>query len=221
MPSKLSVGILFSGRGSNLQALIKQQERYGYQVIQALSNRTNAPGLTLAQKANVATECVEQSHYPNQALFEQALLKAIDPDCELLLLAGFMRILSASFLKQLPCPLLNIHPSLLPCFKGLDTHQRALNAGVQKHGCSVHIVTEVLDSGAVLAQSQLPVQPTDTQAQLAERVLKLEHTLYPWVVGAIASNRLKLNKTRATLDGQLLGTQGYQLTNGTDLTDAP
>lgn len=220
MPSELSVCVLISGNGSNLQALIDQQKAYGYRITQVISNCSDAYGLKRALQAKIPCTTIEHQHYADRAAFEQALVQQITPTAQLIVLAGFMRILSPCFFKLCSLPLLNIHPALLPKYKGLDTHQRALLAGEQQHGCSVHSVTEALDSGPLLAQAHLEILRQDTAETLARRVLALEHKLYPWVVGMLASRRLKLRSPAILLDGIPLGPQGYQFTHESDLHHA-
>ncbi len=217
MPSELAISVLISGNGSNLQALIERQPDQGYRIAQVLSNNPSAHGLLRAQSAGIDTRTVDHRQYADRACFEQALRAALDHSCQLVLMAGFMRILSAGFLKALHCPVLNIHPALLPAFRGLDTHRRALEAGARHHGCTVHIATAELDSGPILAQAPLTIRPNDTEASLSKRVLHLEHQLYPWVVGLIAKGRLQLDGTAPRLDGTVLPPQGLQQNYGSDL----
>lgn len=186
--------VLISGVGSNLQALLdaSHQPMSLVRIVGVISNNADAPGLQRSSKAEVATAIVDAAEYPDRDSYDAALIKAIDhfaPD--LVLLAGFMRILGKAFVQHYAGRLLNIHPSLLPKYKGLNTHARALAAGEKTHGASVHFVNEELDSGAVVLQASVPVLPDDDEARLAQRVLEKEHVIYPLVVNWIAEGRLQ------------------------------
>ena len=168
--------ILISGRGSNMRAMVEA----GLPVAAVISNRADAAGLAYAAGQGIATAVVEHRDYATREAFDAALAQAIDgfrPD--LVVLAGFMRILTAGFVLRYQGRLLNIHPSLLPAFPGLDTHARALAAGVKLHGATVHFVTAELDHGPIVIQAAVPVLPHDDEAQLAARVLAEEHRIYP------------------------------------------
>ena len=168
--------ILISGRGSNMQAMVEA----GLPVAAVISNRADAAGLAYAEGRGIATAVVAHRNYATREAFDAALAQAIDgfrPD--LVALAGFMRILTEGFVLRYQGRMLNIHPSLLPAFPGLDTHGRALAAGVKLHGCSVHFVTAELDHGPLVIQAAVPVHPQDDEAQLAARVLAQEHRIYP------------------------------------------
>lgn len=168
--------ILISGRGSNMQALVEA----GLPVSAVISNRADAAGLEFARARKIATAVVEHRKFTNREAFDGALAKEIDRHKpRLVALAGFMRVLTPKFVGHYERRLLNIHPSLLPAFTGLDTHERALAAGVKLHGCTVHFVTAELDNGPIVIQAALRVRPGDTAEQLAERVLKQEHVIYP------------------------------------------
>jgi phosphoribosylglycinamide formyltransferase 1 len=172
----MSVVVLISGRGSNMEALLDA----GLPVAAVVSNRADAPGLEIAERHGVAVSAVEHKDYPTREAFDAALAAEIDRQApKLVALAGFMRILTPAFVARYTGRLLNIHPSLLPAFPGLDTHRRALAAGVKAHGCSVHFVTEELDHGPIVAQAVVPVRPGDTPEALAARVLRQEHVIYP------------------------------------------
>ena len=174
MADKRRVAVLISGRGSNMRALIDQAE--GYEVVLVASNRLHAPGLDLARMAGVPTFAYEAKRDE----FEAALQRSLeDHRVGTIALAGYMRILSPSFISRWRGRILNIHPSLLPRHKGLDTHGRVLAAGDRTTGCSVHLVSEELDSGDVIARAEVPVEPGDDAARLAARVLNAEHRLYP------------------------------------------
>jgi phosphoribosylglycinamide formyltransferase-1 len=168
--------ILISGRGSNMQAMVEA----GLPVAAVISNRADAAGLAYAEGRGIATAVVAHRGYATREAFDAALAQAIDgfrPD--LVALAGFMRILTDSFVLRYQGRMLNIHPSLLPAFPGLDTHARALAAGVKLHGCTVHFVTAELDHGPIVIQAAVPVLPHDDETQLAARVLAQEHRIYP------------------------------------------
>lgn len=182
------VAVLISGRGSNLRALVGYFSEATAPLWRVISNEPQAAGLAWAQAQGIATECVCHRDFPNRSAFDAALLarlQAFDPD--LVVLAGFMRILTPAFCQALEGRLINIHPALLPAFTGLDTHARALGAGVRLHGATVHAVTADLDHGPILAQGVVPVLPDDTPERLGERVLGIEHRLYPQAVAAVLS----------------------------------
>lgn len=193
-PIMQRIVILISGRGSNMAAIVDrcQAEAWPAQVVAVLSNRPDVPGLDLAAARGIVTGVLDHRSYASREAFDQALAAAIDvhlPD--LVLLAGFMRILSDPFVDRFSGRLLNIHPSLLPAFAGLHTHRRALQAGCKLAGATVHMVTPTLDHGPIIAQAMVPVRPADTPDSLAERVLKAEQQLYPmavrwWVKGELA-----------------------------------
>ncbi|MHC6224454.1 phosphoribosylglycinamide formyltransferase [Pseudomonas sp. X10] len=213
MPSKTcDVVVLLSGSGSNLQALIDSSRTEGNPVrIRAVvSNRADAYGLQRAQAAGIDTAVLEHSGFDGREAFDAALMALIDGfDPDLVVLAGFMRILSGGFVRHYQGRLLNIHPSLLPKYKGLHTHQRALEAGDAEHGCSVHFVTEELDGGPLVVQAVVPVELDDTPEALAQRVHGQEHQIYPLAVRWFAEGRLRLGEHGALLDGQPLAASGH------------
>lgn len=215
MTQTCNVVVLISGSGSNLQALIDSQGDDNPARIRAvISNRADAYGLTRAQNAGIATQVLDHKAFAGREAFDSALIEAIDvfqPD--LVVLAGFMRILTPAFVRHYAGRLLNIHPSLLPLYKGLHTHQRALEAGDAEHGCSVHFVTEELDGGPLVIQAVVPVQPGDTAESLAMRVHMQEHRIYPMAVRWFAEGRLRLGAAGAMLDGEKLPTTGYLIRN--------
>jgi phosphoribosylglycinamide formyltransferase-1 len=179
--------VLISGRGSNLQALLEA----GLPVSAVVSNRADAKGLQLAASRGIPTRVVEHGAFASRELFDAALAAEIDRfEPRLVVLAGFMRVLTAGFVSRYRERLLNIHPSLLPAFPGLRTHERALEAGVKLHGCTVHFVTDELDHGPIVAQAAVPVRPDDTAATLAARVLRQEHLIYPRAVRWFLEGRL-------------------------------
>lgn len=204
--------VLISGKGSNLQAIIQaiNQQSLPLDIRAVISNRPHAAGLKHAQQAGIPTHILDHDLFTDRPSFDQALRKLIDGyNPGLIALAGFMRILSAEFVTHYAGKMLNIHPSLLPAFSGLNTHQRALDAGVTKHGASVHFVTGDVDGGPVIIQACVPVLPDDTIEDLAARVLEQEHILYPQVLRWFAEGRLRLAEDRegkpcALLNGNTL-----------------
>ena len=202
----LPVVTLISGAGSNLGALIAAQPRWSYRIVAVISNEAQARGLERARDAGIPPAVLEHRAYPDRPAYDQALAASIDryaPD--LVVLAGFMRILTPAFVAHFSGRLLNIHPSLLPRFRGLHTHRRALEAGATEHGASVHFVTAELDGGPVILQARVPVQPGDDPPRLGARVLAAEHRIYPKAVGWFAQGRLRLGEDgRARLDGAVL-----------------
>ncbi|MBR8129168.1 phosphoribosylglycinamide formyltransferase [Burkholderia ambifaria] len=194
--------ILISGRGSNMEAIVRAcaQERWPAQVAAVIANRPDAAGLAFAASHGVATAVVDHRSFDGRDSFDAALAAEIDrfaPD--LVVLAGFMRILTPDFVRRYEGRLLNIHPSLLPSFKGIHTHQQALDAGVALHGASVHFVIPELDSGAIVAQGAVPVRAGDDATALAQRVLTVEHVLYPRAVRWFVEGRLRLENGRAVV----------------------
>jgi len=191
--------ILISGRGSNMEAMLAA--RLPVHIAAVISNRPDAKGLETAARAGIDTAVLDHKQFASRESFDQALATLIDgyqPD--LVVLAGFMRILTPAFVEHYAGRMLNIHPSLLPSFPGLHTHQRAIEAGVRIHGCTVHFVTADLDHGPVVVQAAVVVQPDDTEATLAARVLAEEHKVYPQAVRWIAEDRLRLVNGRVEID---------------------
>lgn len=211
MAGSCNAVVLISGSGSNLQALIDSQgEGNPLRIRAVLSNRADAYGLTRAKNAGIATQVLDHRAYEGREAFDAALMEAIDvfrPD--LVILAGFMRILTPAFVRHYEGRLLNIHPSLLPRHKGLHTHRRALEAQDSEHGCSVHFVTEELDGGPLVIQAVVPVQPGDSEETLALRVYLQEHRIYPQAVRWFAEGRLRLTPQGAVLDGEILPATGH------------
>ncbi|KAB5627411.1 phosphoribosylglycinamide formyltransferase [Pseudomonas putida] len=213
MPSKTcNVVVLLSGSGSNLQALIDSlhAEHDSARIRAVISNRPDAFGLQRAKAAGIDTAVLEHGGFDGREAFDAALMQLIDgfaPD--LVVLAGFMRILSGAFVRHYQGRLLNIHPSLLPKYKGLHTHQRALDACDAEHGCSVHFVTEELDGGPLVVQAVVAVAPGDDAQSLAQRVHQQEHQIYPLAVRWFAEGRLRLGEQGALLDGQPLAASGH------------
>jgi phosphoribosylglycinamide formyltransferase 1 len=203
----LPVVVLVSGYGSNLQAILDRAGAIGIQVRAVISDRAEAHALERARAAGVPTQVMAAQDHPDRASHDAALLRAVDSyGPRLVVLAGFMRILGLDFVRHYAGRLLNIHPSLLPKYRGLHTHRRALEAGDIRHGCSVHFVTQELDAGAVIAQAEVPVLPGDDEAALRVRVQGVEHVIYPEVIGWFAAGRLGFDGGRATLDGTPLST---------------
>jgi len=201
--ASLPVVALISGRGSNLAAILSdaQQADSPYQLAAVISNRPDAQGLKLAQAAGVATAVLDHQAFPDRDHFDQALQTLIDGyQPGLVVLAGFMRLLTPAFVCHYQGRLLNIHPSLLPQFRGLHTHAQALAAGVPEHGASVHFVVPELDAGPVVLQAKVPVCRDDTPESLAARVLVQEHRIYPQAIRWFATGRLRLVAGLAYLD---------------------
>jgi len=194
----MSVVILISGRGSNMQALLES----GVPVSAVISNRADARGLAIAAKAGVATRVVEHRQFASREAFDAALAAEIERFApRLVVLAGFMRVLTPGFVERHAGRLMNIHPSLLPAFPGLDTHARALAAGVKLHGCTVHFVTADLDHGPIVAQAAVPVLAEDTAETLAARVLAQEHLVLPRAVHWFLEGRLVIAEGRVRVEG--------------------
>lgn len=207
-----SIVVLISGSGSNLQAILDACSA-GFiagKVTAVISNKAKAYGLERARKAGCKAVGLDHKGYADRAAYDQDLMTTIDqhqPD--LVVLAGFMRILTPEFVQHYQGRLLNIHPSLLPKYQGLNTHQRAIDAGDTEHGCSVHFVTAELDGGPVILQAKVPVFPGDDADAVAQRVHEQEHRIYPLVVRWFCQNRLQQQSDKALLDGLLLSDHGY------------
>ncbi len=203
-PARRRLVILVSGRGSNMQSLVQAcaRENWPADVVAVVANRPEAAGLAWAQARGIATACVPHREYPSRAAFDAALaeqLEAFQPDY--VLLAGFMRVLTPEFVRRFEGRLINIHPSLLPAFPGLHTHAQALAVGVQAHGCTVHFVTPVLDDGPILAQGVVPVMADDDAETLAERVLDVEHVVYPAAVRWLTEGRVQRQGSEVRVRG--------------------
>ncbi len=207
-----NIVVLISGSGSNLQAIIDDLAGHpNARICAVISNRADAYGLLRAQQAGIATHVLNHKDFADRLAFDTALMQVIDQyHADLVVLAGFMRILTPEFTRHYAQRLLNIHPSLLPKYKGLHTHQRAIDAGDSEHGCSVHFVTEELDGGPVVIQAVVPITADDNAEQLAQRVHALEHQIYPLAVRWFAEGRLQLSPQGAVLDGQPLTSSGFQ-----------
>lgn len=191
----LKIGVLISGRGSNLQALIDQTKAVGFpaKIVCVISNRPDVEGLKRAATASIAHFVIKRKEFQDSQSFEEAVDKKLNEQgVQLVCLAGFMSVLTSFFVERWLDRLINIHPSLLPSFPGLDTHKRALESGVKLAGCSVHFVRTELDAGPIIAQAAVAVENDDDEESLAARVLKAEHQLYPEVVRWIAENRVNV-----------------------------
>jgi phosphoribosylglycinamide formyltransferase 1 len=211
------VAVLISGRGSNLQALIDAARAPDYpaEIVLVLSNIAGAGGLARATTAGIATAVVEHKKFANRAAFEAELsAKLRGAKADLVCLAGFMRLLTPGFVDAWRDRLINIHPSLLPAFPGLDTHARALAAGVRIAGCTVHFVRAEMDNGPIIVQAAVPVLPDDDEDRLAARVLAAEHRAYPLALGLVAAGRVQVDGGRATISG--LAAPGGLLINPAD-----
>ncbi|MEK7303911.1 MAG: phosphoribosylglycinamide formyltransferase [Pseudomonadota bacterium] len=205
------VVILISGRGSNLQALLDaiRADDLPIEIRAVISNNPEAEGLQRARAAGVPTETINHRDYTNRARFDAALMQAIDRHApRLVILAGFMRILGDDFIRHYAGRLLNIHPSLLPAFKGLNTHARALAAGAAQHGASVHFVTNDLDGGPAIVQATVPVRTGDTADTLGARVLQEEHRILPLAIRWFVEGRLSIRNGHVLLDGATRPEQG-------------
>jgi phosphoribosylglycinamide formyltransferase-1 len=199
------VAILISGRGSNMSALIAaaQDQAYPAEIVLVISNRPDAQGVVYAGDAGIAAEVVDHTCFgKDREAFELALHKTLQSrGVELICLAGFLRLLTPWFVTRWEGRMLNIHPALLPAFKGLDTHERALAAGVKIHGATVHFVVPEMDSGPIIAQGAVAVLDHDTAQTLASRVLKIEHQLYPFALELVASGRARMENGRCIIEG--------------------
>ena len=214
-PTKpLRVVVLISGSGSNLQALIdgKASGELPIEIAAVISNKPDVQGLTRASKAGIPTLVIDHKPFPTREAFDRALMASIDAYAPgLVVLAGFMRILTPEFTQHYLGRMLNIHPSLLPKFQGLHTHQRAIDAGETRHGVTVHFVTAELDGGPACIQASVPILPNDDAGLLAKRVLRQEHIVYPMAVKWFAQGKLSMQAGKALLNGELLPASGFQI----------
>lgn len=200
MSARKRTAVLISGRGTNLQALIDAaaDPAYPAEIALVLSNIEGAPGLERAARAGIATRTISHRGFPSREVFDSALDEALrDAGIELVCLAGFMRVLSDGFVRRWEGRLVNIHPSLLPAFKGLNVHRQVLDAGVRISGCTVHFVVPELDSGPIIAQAAVPVLATDDEDAVAARTLEAEHKLYPMALALLARGAVKLEGNAA------------------------
>lgn len=198
------VSVLISGRGSNMSALIRAAAEADYpaEIVAVVSDKADAPGLQAAASAGIHAVAVPRGNFRDKATHEAAIEEVLRArDTELVCLAGFMRLLSAEFVARWQGRMINIHPSLLPLFPGLDTHARALEAGMRIHGCTVHFVTAETDSGPIIAQAAVPVLPGDAADTLAARVLSAEHRLYPLALAMVASGKARMEDGRTVFAG--------------------
>ena len=199
------VAVLISGRGSNMGALIEAAKAKDYpaEIALVVSNQPGAGGLLVARTADIATEIVDHSKFSgDRNRFEQEIQALLEKyRIEIVCLAGFMRLLTADFLDKWQWRILNIHPALLPDFKGLDTHRRVLEAGVTVHGATVHFVVPEMDSGPVIARGAITVRPGDSEEALAVRVLKVEHRIYPLALKLVAEDRVQIKNSHVLIDG--------------------
>lgn len=215
------IAVLISGSGTNLQALIDAQasdQLAGAEIVGVFSNRPNAKGLTRAEASGIPVQVLDHKTYADRATFDQVMQTVLDawqPD--LLVLAGFMRILTSEFVEHFAGRMLNIHPSLLPRYPGLHTHERALAAGDTVHGATIHFVTSELDGGPPVLQARVPVEPDDDPQTLAQRVQGKEHQMYPAAVRWFAQHRLTLKQGVAYMDGLAIDHQGM---NWDDIIDS-
>ena len=197
MTGRSRTAVLISGRGSNMQSLVAASKAADYpaEIVLVISNRPDAGGLAFARNQGIAAVAIDHKGFTDRAAFEDALDTVLrDHDIDLVACAGFMRILSPAFVEKWLGRILNIHPSLLPAYRGLNTHERALADGVSEHGCSVHFMVAELDAGPIIAQARVPVLEDDTVDTLAARVLAAEHEIYPKALASVASGDARLDQ---------------------------
>ena len=197
------IAILISGRGTNMQAIVESQ--LPHEICGVISNNPSAAGLSFAKAQNIDAYVINHRDHPDRESFDKALgntIATLQPD--IIVLAGFMRILTTDLITRFAGKIINIHPSLLPAFRGLDTHQRAITEGVKLHGCTVHFVTPNLDEGPIIAQAALCVRPDDTPQSLADRVLTLEHEILPKTLAWILDGHCTIVDNRVTLDPSII-----------------
>jgi len=221
MGAPMDVVVLISGRGSNLQAIIDATHagKLPIELRAVISNEPAAPGLQYAQAAHIPTHVVCHRDFASREAFDQALMQKIDAcQPQLVVLAGFLRILGKTFIDHYAGRLINIHPSLLPDFPGLNTHARTLESGAAWHGATVHFVTNEVDTGPIIIQARVQVLPSDTPESLAARVLEEEHRIFPLAIRWLAEHRLRLDGRRVLLDGKIRPEQGF---SGTDSDNPP
>jgi phosphoribosylglycinamide formyltransferase-1 len=203
--SRKRVAVLISGRGSNMAALIEaaKDKNYPAEIALVVSNRPDAGGLAIARAAGIATEIVDHAAFGKDRAGFDAALQAVltSHHIDLVCLAGFMRLLTPAFVGHWPQRMINIHPALLPAFKGLDTHKRALEAGAKVHGATVHFVVAELDAGPIILQGTVAVHADDSEAALASRVLAVEHRIYPLALKLMAQGRVRVMDGRCLIDG--------------------
>jgi phosphoribosylglycinamide formyltransferase-1 len=209
------VVVLISGRGSNINALIEAtgDPAYPAEIVGVIADKADAKGLSVAAAREIETVAITKADHADKAAMDEALdAKLRELRADIVCLAGYMRLLSPAFTEKWAGRLINIHPSLLPLFKGLDTHQRALQEGMRIHGCSVHFVTAEMDGGPIIAQAAVPILPNDDAETLAARVLGVEHQLYPLALRLVAEGKARMENGRAVLSG--VGAEGSLLSPG-------
>ncbi|MGI6852786.1 phosphoribosylglycinamide formyltransferase [Mesorhizobium sp. 1B3] len=197
------VAVLISGRGSNMAALIEaaKEPSYPAEIVGVISDKPDAAGLSVAAANGIATRVVARRDHPDKQAHDAAMDAALASfKAEIVALAGYMRLLGAPFVQRWQGRIINIHPALLPAFKGLDTHRRALDAGCRIHGCTVHFVTPEMDDGPIIAQAAVPVLAGDTEQSLSARVLKVEHRLYPMALALLCEGKARMENGRTALD---------------------
>ena len=198
------VSVLISGRGSNMASLLEacRADDYPAEIVQVISNRTDARGLKTAEDSAIEATAIDHTAFEDREHFDTAVTQALEAArTDIVCLAGFMRLLTREFVSHWYNRLINIHPSLLPAFKGLDTHERALASGVRITGCSVHFVRTEMDTGPVIAQAAVPIRADDTPDSLAERVLEAEHVLYPHALRLVAGEQVRVSGERIVSQG--------------------
>lgn len=203
MNQKKKTVIMISGRGSNMLALIEaaSEQHFSAEIVGVVSDQPEAPGLVIADQRKIPTHVIARSDFASKDAHDAAIDAALRAwGAEIVALAGYMRLLTTGFVDSWQGRMINIHPALLPSFRGLDTHRRAIEAGVRLHGCSVHFVTPEVDSGPIIAQAAVPVLAGDSEQALAARVLKVEHQLYPLALRLVADGRVRIENGRAVFD---------------------
>lgn len=209
------VVVLISGRGSNMTALIEAagDPSYPAEIVGVISDKAEAKGLNAAAGLGIEAKAITKADYPDKAALDEALDEELNRlQADIVCLAGYMRLLTPAFTEKWAGRLVNIHPSLLPLFKGLDTHARALQAGMRIHGCTVHFVTAAMDDGPIIAQAAVPILPGDGEEALANRVLAVEHKLYPLALRLVAEGKARMEDGQAVLSG--VGAEGSLLSPG-------
>ncbi len=208
---QLKLGVMISGSGTNLQALIDacSQSDYPAQISVVIANRPNAKGLKRAKEAGIDAVCIDHTGYDDRASFEDAIHDCLkEHEVELVCLAGFMRILNAEFVNRWKDRMINIHPSLLPSYKGLHTHARAIEDGVRFGGCTIHFVRPEMDNGPILMQTVVPIAAGETEESLAAKILFYEHQMYPAAVRLIAEGKVRVSGNKVVYSDTDLGTKG-------------
>ena len=206
-----AVAVLISGRGSNMTALIKAafEADFPARIALVISNKASAGGLRVAEEFGIPTRVIKGRDYETKEAYDEAIDACLrENGIEYVCLAGFMRLLTGRFVKAWQNRMINVHPSLLPSFKGLDTHERALSAGVKLHGCTVHFVTEEMDDGPIIIQAAVPVLDSDTPDTLSQRVLAREHAIYPQALKWLAAGQLRVSGGRVLLKADVVGDKG-------------